>query len=626
VPDSSILVVRENKIPNVKDFMKKLSNEIERYGEYAVFRNTKKTHRDSLKKKLIEYVVAFRTNFLPVIATNVISLLPKGSIYEVERSFKGQIKFRDKTTSGVYHYVVNNFQETLSIANAIAESGLVEWCHPDFVIEIKATTVDPLFSQQYYLNNTGQTGGVNNMDINAPEAWAISKGCYTTRVAVLDEGVEPHEDLGARYQTGFTALNPSGTGLPTSTQYHGQACAGIIAASHDNNLGMAGVAPNSLIIPVNGFSGTGNVSLIADGINAGWHPTRANADVLSNSWSWGTSTIDEIAFEINLARTQGRNFKGAVVVFSAGNGGGPVEFPGNVNGVITVGAISKSGDRWSYSATGSSLDLVAFSGGQSGDVVTLDLSDDPANSGDNRGNTNGNYISNFTGTSAAAPQVAGVAALMLSINPNLTEAQVRSILQQSANDMGSTGFDNQFGFGRLNAYEALRQSIGTINGSDLVCGTSQFTLSHQLQNVSGVTWQSSNPAALSIDSNTGVATRQNNFSGPITIRANITMPCGTISLPKDIWVGNPGASASTLIYPTGLRGTNPVSLSPGSYNQFNCDPVNGFPTSWNWTLPSGFSIFSGSTSPNPYIMASETLWKLHIVLQYQQFLRIQRYE
>lgn len=575
-PDSTIVVLMKQNVGVGRSITSLADDKVERYDGCAVFRNTTSDHRKKLKDKKIEFATAFRVNSVPLIVTNVISFRPKASINEIERFFKSRIRFRDRTASGVYHYIVHNFRETLAVANALAESGLVEWCQPDFVIEIKTTSLDPLYNQQYYLNNTGQTGGLSNIDINAPEAWGISKGCYPTRVAVLDFGVEPHEDLGARYQTGFTALNPAGTGLPASTEYHGQACAGIIAASHDNNLGIAGVSPTSLIIPVNGFLEINNVSAAADAIDAGWRPTRGNADVLSNSWTWANApSLSEITDAINNARTLGRNLKGTIVVFSAGNLGGSVEFPANVEGVITVGAINKSGSKWGFSATGSSLDLMAPTGnGESaGDVYTLDLSDDPGNNGDNRGGANGNYLSTFGGTSAAAPQAAGVAALMLSVNPELTEAQVRSFLQQSATDMGTAGFDNSYGYGRLNAFEALKRSIGSISGPDLVCSPSQYTLNQIVQGITNLTWSSSNPSGLSIHPTTGSVTPQSNFKGQVTITATITTPCGTLYYPKTVMVGKPFAYTTapdpticTQVFVQPTPYTLPVSPGADSYS------------------------------------------------------------
>lgn len=94
----------------------------------------------------------------------------------------------------------------------------------------------------------------------------------------------------------------------------------------------------------------------------------------------------------------------------------------------------------------------------------------------------GNYTNRFGGTSAACPQVSGIVALMLSANPNLTETQVRTILQNTATDMGTSGFDNTFGFGRVNACAAVSSALSsllTISGANIVCGTSTpYTLTN----------------------------------------------------------------------------------------------------------------------------------------------------
>jgi hypothetical protein len=398
-------------------------------------------------------------------------------------------------------------------------------------------------------------------------------------------------------------LNPSGTGLPLSTQYHGQACAGIIAASHNNNLGIAGVSPKSYIIPVNGFTSTNSVSKTADAIRAGWESDRANADVLSNSWSWANApSLTEITNEINLARTQGRGGKGAIVVFSSGNKGGAVEFPANVAGVITVGAINKSGALWGYSARGPEMELVAPSGNinNSGDVVTLDLEGAD-------GENNENYFDSFGGTSASAPQVAGVAALILSLRPELTETEVRTILTSTATDMGTFGFDNNFGFGRVNAEKALL-ALFPISGPNLLCTTSTYTLAN-VPGGSSVTWQATPSYLFSTSSGSGSSASPVRGSGKGLAKLTFTVnaPCGTFKVYRNFWAGPPGASASTLIYPSGQRGVDPVALSPAATYIFQCDQVNGYPTSWTWLLPPGFSFYgAGSTSSSPYITTSAT--------------------
>ena len=133
---------------------------------------------------------------------------------------------------------------------------------------------------------------------------------------------------------------------------------------------------------------------IAEAIKWAWQ----RADILSCSWGGGPASND-ITSAINNARRYGRNGKGCVVVFASGNGYPSIKdvsFPGNVDGVITVGAIDNRGVIRNYSQRGASMDLVAPSGGSPGDVVTTDRMG-------NLGYHTGNYYLEFNGTSAACP-------------------------------------------------------------------------------------------------------------------------------------------------------------------------------------------------------------------------------
>lgn len=348
------------------------------------------------------------------------------------------------------------------------------------------------------MNNTGQFGGTYGIDIDAPEAWGITEGSCPVTVAVIDDGVEDHEDLGNRVLQGFTPqfslANPDTQGAPNQNDPpgshvgHGQCCAGIIGATH-NSLGVRGVAPEVDIVPINIFNDwftlLGDVYYSEDAldnaaaIDFAWDD--AGADILSNSWAYTTNNptlipnADEIIAAIERARNQGRNGLGSIVIFASGNFNESftgVAFPANVNGVITVGAIDKNGSIWNYSSRGTEMDLVVPSGALNlnGDVRTIDREGSD-------GYESGNYTDRFGGTSAACPQVSGVSALMLSVNPSLTESEVRSILQQTATDMGTSGFDNTYGYGRVNAYRAVLNAFGgIIAGTDVVC-TSNTTFS-----------------------------------------------------------------------------------------------------------------------------------------------------
>jgi len=528
----------------------------------------------------------------PVFLTGEILLqLQEGiEIHKILSLISGEYLSYEATKYDTYTIRIKDWQKVFSLANKIYESDLVRYSHPNFIAAIEryqVTPTDPLYAQQYYLNQG------NNIDINAPQAWQLSRGLSQVRVAVIDDGVEAHEDLNGRVVQGFTPTDPNGFGAPLNNGAHGQACAGIIGATHEN-MGIAGVSPCTQIIPLNIFAGQENVNNIRDAIDWAWD--EGQADVLSNSWGYPNqgANFDAITFAINRARTLGRGGLGSVVVFASGNehqNFSGVTFPANVNGVIAVGAIDRNGNIWNYSSRGPQMDFVAPSGnvGGAGDLVTTDRMG-------NLGYNNGNYANNFGGTSAAAPQVAGVAALMLSVNAGLTENQVRTILQNTATDMGTAGFDNTFGFGRVNASAALQQALPPITGTDLMCSSANFTL----QNVPAgamATWSVS-PTSLFTGSTSGSGATANlnssGSSGQATLTYTLTSPCGNLQIQRSIWVGTPQITnmrVNNMSYFTGMN----VQLCPGNH-WLNVTPVGGNPGNATWTVPSGIPHFVGTNT------------------------------
>ncbi|GIV45717.1 MAG: hypothetical protein KatS3mg036_0535 [Ignavibacterium sp.] len=193
---------------------------------------------------------------------------------------------------------------------------------------------------------------------------------------------------------------------------------------------------------------------IADGINWAWN--NGAADVLSNSWGYTQNgfTWPAITNAINNARTNGRSGKGCIVVFAAGNTGSFVTYPATVSGVLCVSAITKYGTIANYSSRGSRIDITAIGGDQ--DIRTLDRMG-------SAGKNSGDDMSDFGGTSAACPQVSGVAALILSLDPNLTEQQVKDLITQNATDIGALGKDNLYGWGRLDAGKSLAKLKSQLN-------------------------------------------------------------------------------------------------------------------------------------------------------------------
>lgn len=454
----------------------------------------------------------------PVICLKVIE---ESVVEYIIQQYAGKLTFSEKM-GDVYYLNCNakNSEEVLNITSQLCEDNNVIAC--DAVHYSNFESFNKLYSMQYYLHNN------NGVDINAETAWKVFEmfGDGIT-VAVLDEGVDHnHEDL-PNVINGYTVGESNGNGSPINatvgnSKAHGTACAGIIGAA-DNAIGVRGIAPNVQIIPVNICPGTSyaNDKEIANAIR--WASERA--DILSCSWGGNGARSVSISEAIKDALANGRNGKGCVIVFASGNDGQTINniaYPASETGVISVGAVDRNGKIWDYSQCGEGLCLVAPSGNgnSSSDIVTTDRMG-------SLGYTSGNYTEHFGGTSAACPQVAGVAALMLSLNPNLTAAEVKQILQSTATDLGASGYDTTYGYGLLNAYAGVSGVLPTIiNGQNAVKQKGDYSLS-ALPVGASVAW--SIPAAdtdkvtLSASGNSCTLELKGNKTVRTTLTATISM-------------------------------------------------------------------------------------------------------
>ena len=369
------------------------------------------------------------------------------------------------------------------------ESSLI-YAQPDFICPVFHN--DLLWPKQFQLNNTGQyidgqkiTAG---LDVNVQSVWNTYTGTGI-KVSVIDDGIEDHEDL----PTIFNSYAPAdgGTGEPQDVGKrgrHGMAVAGIISALH-NDLGIRGVAPSAMLIGVNIFKRGTSISDYADAFM--WSMNQG-ADVINCSWGFKYEAVDIISENprqfnliagaqcddvfpaltstINHVATAGRNGRGCVLVFSAGNWAqtGPlgqnsiecVTYPANLASVISVGAITPQGQRSIYSNYGPKLDVVApsndlnFSGSKSFfGVRTIDREG-------TAGYASGNYTARFGGTSASAPVVSGAAALILNADPGLSASQVKDLLLGTTTDVLTAGFDIESGYGLIDIQAAI-DAIGT---------------------------------------------------------------------------------------------------------------------------------------------------------------------
>ncbi len=345
----------------------------------------------------------------------------------------------------------------LQMANLFHETGKFSASSPDFINAVKLTCVnDNLFNNQWGLNNTGQNGGEIGIDINYCDAKSITQGSSDIVVAVVDEGVQlNHPDLNNMYHLSYDARYDTTPSVLCGP--HGTRCAGIIGASANNNIHIAGIAPNSPIMSISNDI-EGGVNVLEKLGNSILFATINGASIINNSW---VSTPDNfIANMIENAIINGRNGKGCVVLASAGNFNNEmISFPANLDNVIAVGAISPCGERKSIDSCdeetwgsnfGTELSVVA-----PGVLIPTT-------------NYASSYVNDFKGTSSACPHVAGVAALMLSVNPNLTHSEVKEIIETTAqkirtdlytysidDDHPNGSWNIQMGYGLVDAYAAV---------------------------------------------------------------------------------------------------------------------------------------------------------------------------
>lgn len=286
---------------------------------------------------------------------------------------------------------------------------------------------------------------------------------------MLDTGVQEHPDTGMR--SGYDAFTNSCCGHvssdPATPEFHGTAVAGIVAADQDNFTGVSGVAPGATIVPGRVFRWNPSIGAlefascaqVTDAINYGY--ASLGVEVINASFSVGSPCF-AMAEAFASAAEFGRDGLGTAVVAAAGNTSdrqagqvGSPTWPATMVDAVGVGAINQSGGVTNYSPEGSAVELVAPSGHvtggcTSGDVVTLDLVGAPGCSNGPGGDDD--YTSFFSGTSAAAPQVAGAFALIFSQNPDITYADARARLQETADPWGD---GDRFGAGKLNVGQAL---------------------------------------------------------------------------------------------------------------------------------------------------------------------------
>ncbi|RME86018.1 MAG: peptidase S8, partial [Caldilineae bacterium] len=301
----------------------------------------------------------------------------------------------------------------------------VRYVEPDTRVSITFDPDDP------YYNDPNLVYGPQQ--INAPAAWDITTGSSQVTIAILDTGIDlSHPEFAGRVLAGWDFVNQDSD--PSDDHGHGTHVAGIAAAAINNGTGIAGIAGNASIMPVKVLdqNGSGWWSEVAAGII--WAADHG-ADVINMSLSGpadSQTARDAIAYANSL---------GTVVVVAAGNDGtDSPRYPAAFENVIAVGATTYQGARWTLSNFGPNVDVMAPGATIYSTYGKL-------------GQPSGYQF--MTGTSMAAPHVAGLVALMRSANPSLSPTEIRDAIQNTAVDLGDPGYDAFYGYGLVDAYAAL---------------------------------------------------------------------------------------------------------------------------------------------------------------------------
>ncbi|MBN1638524.1 MAG: S8 family serine peptidase [Ignavibacteriales bacterium] len=319
----------------------------------------------------------------------------------------------------------------------------VEYAHPDYFVYLNGeinnapqsgikyrqnVPNDSLFKYQWYLNNTGQFKGTRGIDVDMLWGWNLEDTGDT--VAILDTRIfRNHPNLPQnRLLNEIDCIGENSIDLP----YHGLATALIIAGEKDNGIGISGIAPNTIILPVRVLNdyGVGTHSTLAQGI---YEAVDAGIKIINmslGSYAYSNTLKDAIEYA---------HSKGAILICASGNDNNnnhiKFHFPSDFKECISVGAMDNLGYK-SKSSNYGGIDFLA-----PGENIVFDEVD-------------GELVI-LEGTSSSSAIVTGIVSLIKSKNPNLTNDEIRAVLQITSNDIGNKGYDDTTGYGMVNAYQSL---------------------------------------------------------------------------------------------------------------------------------------------------------------------------
>jgi len=528
--------------------------------------------------------------------------------------------------------------ETLLAIKSLRRDPAVSRAEPNYSVRALATPNDEAFPFQWHYPLIG-----------LPDAWETTTGDSDIIVAVVDTGIlAAHPDLTGQLVAGYDFVSDSenaadGDGIDSNpndpggdivgiSSFHGTHTAGTVAARGNNNIGVAGTAYGSRVMPLRalGSDGEGTTYDVEQAIrfaaglenDSGGVPAR-KADIINLSLGGAPfqSSTQNLFDEVRAA--------GVTVVAAAGNEAtSSPGYPASYDNVISVSAVDVQRRLTSYSNTGAFIDVAAPGGDNSVDINGDGYPDGVLSTGGSVNEGSLSYAYPFAnGTSMAAPHVSGVIALMLSVNPSLTPADIDAMFTsgQLTDELGAPGRDDLFGHGLINAQKAVlaaleASGVSPADNPRLVASATSLNFSTsidglglaltnggkgqlELQDIStSEPWLQVNPVNVNgagLGDYEVKVDRSNLPAGVYSARITVQSSVNNLSVTALMSVGGDGASADVgvvyvLLYDT--EGDEPVAqfFSNGNNSRYEFDFAN---------IPAGsYQLIAGSDADNDLLI------------------------
>ena len=420
-----------------------------------------------MKKILFSCALAFSANSIATDFNGYIVKFKTGSKAYEQKSLKSMGEFTPMNFSFGNFATLNGENISIKGVNSLTNHPEVEYVEPNWIIKLNPINVskaisDAKYAQQWGLTNTGKNSGgwfspgKKGEDVNAEQAWTMTKGSKEITVAIIDTGIDyRHPDLKDNLWVNDLELNGTegvdddGNGYvddiygydfanndadPLDGHGHGTHCSGVIGASH-NDIGVRGVMADVKLMGIKFLTDSGSGETIS-AIKAIEYAVKNGAHITSNSWGGGEKS-EALKEAIQAAYDAGTMFVAAAGNAKNDNDSKPT-YPAayQVDGIITVGAMDGKGNRSSFSNYGKKTVHVFAPGSNILSTVK-----------------NGGY-KKMSGTSMATPFVSGVLGLLLANEPGITIDEAKSQL------MGSTVRNRSLGqyaaSGRVDAFRMLK--------------------------------------------------------------------------------------------------------------------------------------------------------------------------